>query len=192
MSDSLQPLWTVPTKLLSMRFSRHECWRGLPFPPLGELPDPGIEAASPELAGEFFTTEPHGKPLDTCTHTHTAMTTWRPSEKVPTWKPRREVSGRTQTCWHLSLGCLFSKIVRKYVVVVGSLSRVWLFASPWTLVGQAPLSMGFPSKNTGMGCHFLLQGIFPPQGSNLDLLHCRQTLYHLSYQGSPRKYIYVV
>ena len=35
-----------------------------------------------------------------------------------------------------------------------------------------------------MGCHFLLQGIFPTQGSNLGLLHCRQTLYHLSYQGS--------
>ena len=39
-------------------------------------------------------------------------------------------------------------------------------------------------KNTGMGCHFLLQGIFPTQGSNLALLHCRQILYHLSHQGS--------
>ena len=45
----------------------------------------------------------------------------------------------------------------------------------------------FPSKNTGMGCHFLLQGIFPTQGSNPGLLHCRQTLYHLSHQWSPRK-----
>ena len=36
-----------------------------------------------------------------------------------------------------------------------------------------------------MGCHFLLQGIFPTQGSNLGLPHCRQTLYHLSHQGSP-------
>ena len=35
-----------------------------------------------------------------------------------------------------------------------------------------------------MGCHFLLQEIFPIQGSNLGLLHCRQTLYHLSHQGS--------
>ena len=35
-----------------------------------------------------------------------------------------------------------------------------------------------------MGCHFLLQWIFPTQGSNLDLLHCRQILYHLSHQGS--------
>ena len=35
-----------------------------------------------------------------------------------------------------------------------------------------------------MSCRFLLQGIFPTQGSNLGLLHCRQTLYHLSHQGS--------
>ena len=38
-----------------------------------------------------------------------------------------------------------------------------------------------PSKNTGMGCHFLPQGIFLTQGSNLGLLHCRQILYHLSH-----------
>ena len=36
-----------------------------------------------------------------------------------------------------------------------------------------------------MGCHFLLQGIFPTQGSNPDLLHCRQILYSLSHQRSP-------
>ena len=37
-----------------------------------------------------------------------------------------------------------------------------------------------------MDCHFLLQGIFPTQESNLGLLHCRQTLYRLSHQGSPK------
>ena len=36
-----------------------------------------------------------------------------------------------------------------------------------------------------MDCHFLLQGIFPTQESNPGLLHCRQTLYRLSHQGSP-------
>ena len=39
-------------------------------------------------------------------------------------------------------------------------------------------------KNTGVGWHSLLQGIFPFQGSNPGLLHCRQILYHLSHQGS--------
>ena len=42
----------------------------------------------------------------------------------------------------------------------------------------------FHGKNTGMGCHFLLQGIFPTQESNPGLPHCRQTLYHLSHQGT--------
>ena len=42
-----------------------------------------------------------------------------------------------------------------------------------------------PGKNTGVGCHSLLQGIFPTQGSNPCLLHCRQILYCLSHQGSP-------
>ena len=37
-----------------------------------------------------------------------------------------------------------------------------------------------------MGCHSLLQRIFPTQGSNLGLAHCRQILYHLSHQGSPQ------
>ena len=43
----------------------------------------------------------------------------------------------------------------------------------------------FPGKSTGVGCHCLLQGIFPTQGSNPGLPHCRQTLYPLSHQGSP-------
>ena len=41
----------------------------------------------------------------------------------------------------------------------------------------------FLSKSTRVGCHFLLQGIFPTQGSNPGLPHCRQTLYHLSHQS---------
>jgi len=44
------------------------------------------------------------------------------------------------------------------LVAVYSLSHVGLFATPWTVAVQAPLSMEFPSKNTRMGCHFLLQG----------------------------------
>ena len=43
-----------------------------------------------------------------------------------------------------------------------------------------------PGENAGVGCHSLLQGIFPTQGSNPGLLHFRQILYHLSYQGSPK------
>ena len=45
----------------------------------------------------------------------------------------------------------------------------------------------FPGKSTGVGCHFLFQRIFPTQGSNPGLPHCRQTLYQLSHQGSRRE-----
>ena len=44
-----------------------------------------------------------------------------------------------------------------------------------------------PGKNTEVGCHTLLRGIFPSQGSNPGLPHCRWIFYHLSPQGSPRK-----
>ena len=66
------------------------------------------------------------------------------------------------------------------------LSHVRLFATPWTVASKAPLSMGIlPGKNIGLGCHGLLQGIFPTQGSNPGLPHCGQILYRLSHQGSP-------
>ena len=57
---------------------------------------------------------------------------------------------------------------------------------PVAVAHQAPLSMGFFIKNTGVGCHALLQGIFPTQESNPGHLHCRWILYQLSHQGSPR------
>ena len=43
-----------------------------------------------------------------------------------------------------------------------------------------------PGQNTGVGCLSVLQGIFPTQGLNSGLLHCRQILYQLSHKGSPR------
>ena len=49
-----------------------------------------------------------------------------------------------------------------------SFSHIWLFATPWTAGLLCP--WGFPSKNTRVGCHFLLQGIFLTKGSNLYLL----------------------
>ena len=63
----------------------------------------------------------------------------------------------------------------KAKVKVKSLSHVRLFATLWTVAHQAPPSMGFPRQKY-WSCHFLLQGIFPTQGLNLGLLHCRRTL----------------
>ena len=62
-----------------------------------------------------------------------------------------------------------------------SLSHVWLWGpmecSPWNSPGQ----------NTGVGNFSLLHGIFPTQGSNHSVLHCRWILYQLSHKGSPQK-----
>ena len=87
-----------------MEFSRKEYWSGLLFPPLGDLPNPGIEPRFPALQANSLPSEPRGKPM-----------------------------------------------------------------------------------NTGVGSLSLLQGIFLTQRLNQDLLHCRQILYQLSYQGIPAK-----
>ena len=50
-------------------------------------------------------------------------------------------------------------------------SSVRLCETLWTIAQQPPLSMDSPGKNTGVGCHALLQGIFLSQGSNPCLLH---------------------
>ena len=62
-------------------------------------------------------------------------------------------------------------------------SHVRLCVTLWTVALQASLFMDSPGKNTGVGCHALLQGIFPTWGSNPGLLHCKWILFHLSHQG---------
>ena len=65
-------------------------------------------------------------------------------------------------------------------------SRLVLFDSLWPR-GLKPTRLlrpwDFSGKNTGVGCHFLLQEIFPTQGLKPGLWQCRQTLHHLSHQG---------
>ena len=58
--------WTAAHQApLSMDFSRQEYWRGLPFPSLGDLPDPGIKHSSPTLQADSLPSEPLGKPTVT-------------------------------------------------------------------------------------------------------------------------------
>ena len=75
-------------------------------------------------------------------------------------------------CFHESESCS---------VVSNGLGPHGLY-SPWNSPGQ----------NTGVGSLSLLQGIFPTQGSNPGLLHCRWILYQLSHKGSPRILEWVV
>ena len=81
-------------------------------------------------------------------------------------------SNEIPASWEISSVNSFSESLS----VVSDSLRPHRLYSPWNSPGQ----------NTGMGSHSLLQGIFPTQGLNPGLLHCRQTLYQLSHQGQTR------
>ena len=83
--------------------------------------------------------------------------------------------------WQQECQCANSQpcLPRQYSLWVCSV--MWLFATPWMVACQAPLSMGFSSQEYQSELLFPSQGIFPTQRSNpclLHLLHCRQILYH--------------
>ena len=80
------------------------------------------------------------------------------------------------------------KFVIFTLIYVCVLSHSVVSDSLWSHDGILPgssVNEDSPGKKARVGCHALLQGIFPTQGSNPGLLHCRQILYHLSHQGSP-------
>ena len=70
------------------------------------------------------------------------------------------------------------------VCVLGHYNCVRLFVVLCTIAHQSPLR-DFSGKNAKVGCHALLQGIFPIQGLNPGLLHCRQILYQPSNEVRP-------
>ena len=59
------------------------------------------------------------------------------------------------------------------------------FTTPWTIAHQAACPWDLPGQSTGMGCHFLIQGIFLTQDRNLHLVPCQADSLLLSRQGSP-------
>ena len=78
--------------------------------------------------------------------------------------------------WHL---CPKVLVAQSCPTLCGPMDCSPPVSSPWDS----------PGKNTGVGCHALLQGIFQTQESNPGLLHCRQILYRLNHQGSPKEAI---
>ena len=75
----------------------------------------------------------------------------------------------------IDLGCAGGLVAKSCLTLRPHGLKPTKFLRPWDS----------PGKNTGVGCHFLLQGIFLTQESNPGLQHCRQILNRLSYQGSP-------
>ena len=98
----------------------------------------------------------------------------------------------SNSCCQMQVRVLLVSIsqILQYTCIHVCFSHVRLFATPWTVAHQVPLSMDSPGKHTGIGSHSLLQGIFLTQGLNLGLLHCRQILYHPSHGGSPHVQIF--
>ena len=139
-----------------MGFSKQEYWSGLPCPPPGDLPDPGIEPMSlmsSAVAGGFFTTS----------------ALWEAQNLSNTQR-----TSRLQTAPFRARAWTWIHKSDSYPVASDSLQPHGLY-SLWTSPGQ----------NTGVGSLSLLQGIFPTQGSNPGLPHCRWILYQLSHKGSP-------
>ena len=94
--------------------------------------------------------------------------------------------------YHLEIWCFWIERRKwlKWQVIIERLSIRQLDWYSHVVCYSSLCPWDFPSKNTGMGFHALLQGIFLTQGLNpslLHLLHCRQILDNLSHQGSPEQ-----
>ena len=137
-----------------MGFSRQEYWSGLPFPPPGHLPNPGIEPVSLCFLRWLANSLPLCH-LGRCPSDNRLNTLMIPLSQPPAaspWDlPNSGIKPRSPHC-------------------------------RWILYQLRP--PGKP-KNTAVHILNLLQQIFPMQESNYSLLHCRQILHQLSYQGSP-------
>ena len=83
-------------------------------------------------------------------------------------KSRVRLGDEHNTCWPQFTALL----------LLSCYSHVQLFSTLWIVIRQCPLSMGFSRPEYWMGCHALLQGIFPTQGLNPSLLHWQRVLYH--------------
>ena len=102
-------LYTVRQAPLSMGFSRQEYWSGLPFPTLGDLPDPGMKPVflvSPKLAGGLFTTESPGKP-HILSYICTTAWSWLQSKEKIGWKKLHQTVNNWVFIWRAELQLLF-------------------------------------------------------------------------------------
>ena len=134
-----------------------------------------------------------GRSLENATATHSSILAWR----VPWTVQSRgcKESNRTEqlslSLWELlatarmvmALPHVISTFGAECVTIWASESEscpVWFFLTLWTIQYSPWNTHG---QNTGVGSHCLLQGIFPTQGLNLGLSHCRWILYQLNHQG---------
>ena len=115
-------------------------------------------------------------------------------ERRKKWNWEASVLERLYICGHIYMyrassivmaGSQWEKAPERYHVLCVVTQLCLTLCSPMSYSAPGYSVHGdSPGKNTGVGCHFLPQGIFPTQGSNPGLPHCRQILYQLSHKGS--------
>ena len=149
--------WTVACQApLSMGFSRQEYWTGLPFPSPGDLPDPGIEPRSPALQADSLPYELWGteSPLPSFHFLHFCVFEPVLPYATPTqasgcyWFSHRNFNHSLQNSSFSPEAAATAEQVGRWSCVQGCsvTSRVWLFVTLWTVVLQAPPSIGFPRQ----------------------------------------------
>ena len=147
-------------------------WVAFPFSRASSRPR--IEPRSPALQMDSLPTEPPGEPRNTGVGSLSLH-----QSVFPTQVSNQGLLHCRQILYQLS----YQGSIRVWVRV--SCSGMPNSLQPHRLQPTRLLCpWDFPGKTAGVGCHFLLQGIFPTQGSNLGLPHCRQIFYRLSYKGS--------
>ena len=174
------PRTVVHQAPLSMGFSRQEYWSGLPFPTPGDLPDPGIEPASPAapyLQADSLLLNHWGSPWKVVLNKDVGKI--NPSKTAPfstpseRYGPAAAAAKSLQSCptlcdpidgsppgspvpgilqaRTLEWVAIYFSNARKWKVKVKLLSCVWIFETPWTAAYQAPLSMGFSRQECWSG-----------------------------------------
>ena len=151
-------LWSVACQVpLSMGLSRQEYWSELPFPSQENLPKPETEPESPALASRFFT-EPwavhHMLIIDNLPNPDLSIIV---VGHVTPYKIKKECF-LLRSCLDIIFygwaGIPTEGEVWSMYEWVKLLSRVWLFATPWSIAHQPPLSMGFSRQEYWSGLTF--------------------------------------
>ena len=145
MSHSLWPHGLQPSRHhCAWVFSRQEYWSGLPCPHPGDLPNPGIKPRCHRMQVEFLLTEP---PATAAKSLQSCPVLCDPIDGSP---PGASTPGILQARILEWVAISFCSAWR-WNLKVKSLSRVRLFATPWTVAHQAPLSMGFSRQEYWSG-----------------------------------------
>ena len=163
-------------ELPSRNFSQEEV-RGTSVPPEASLIKPPQPPSRGPSLVPSVTGADHGHPVPSARHVHLKHHLHPPFPisctflgcQLPRVKFKLNLEFKDSRTW----GNLYLQPVPLPVLDVHActcmLSRVRLFVTPWTVAARLLCPCDFPGRNTGVGCHFLLQGIFLTQGLNSHL-----------------------